>query len=147
MIQELAVEVVETLASMSINAMVMTNAQEAGPADWHVMCPEQSLDATDIVNAMMKHHVRVKLHDGHFVFFAPPDDLPENAEEVEEEEVWPDGTSCMMRFGHPCSRIPCTVCGNGARDWLDPESMVFGVTEVSSAAAARMGSAFRPGRG
>lgn len=140
MIEELAVEVMRTLAALNVNAMAVTNAQEAGPADWSVMCPEQSLDATDIVNAMMKHRVRVKLHDGHFVFFAPPDDLPENAEEV-EEEVWPDGTSCIKRFGHPCSRIPCPVCGNGGGDWLDADSIQFGVTEVG--VSSRMGSAFR----
>jgi hypothetical protein len=135
-IEELAVEVIRTLASLGVNAMAVVEAQEAGPPDWSVVCPESSLDATDIVNAMAKHHVRVKLHDGHFRFFAPPDNLPENAVEVDEEEVWPDGTSCMKRFGHPCSRIPCPACGNGAGDWVDGSSIQFGVTDATGRASA-----------
>lgn len=133
MTEELAVEVIRTLSALNVNALTIVEAQEAGPPDWSVMCPQDSLDATDIVNAMARLHVRVKLHDGHFAFFPPPDHLPENAEEVEDEEVWPDRTSCMKRFGHPCSRIPCAACGNGAEDWLDPQSM----------AAQRTGDAHR----
>ncbi len=137
MTEELAVEVIRALADLNINAVASIEAQEAGPPDWGVLCPPQPLDVTDIVHSMAKLRVRVKIHDGSIVFFPPPDDLPENAEEV--EDVWPDQTACMTRFGHACSYIPCRACGNGAEDWLDSSSIQFGVTEVSDVARARMG--------
>jgi hypothetical protein len=135
--EELAVKVVHELAGLNIHAIIGIEAQEAGPADWNVMVPAQDFDITDVVNAMAKHSVRVKFHDGEVVFFPPPGHLPENVEEV-EEEAWADGTSCIARYGHPCSRIPCVACGNGAGDWLDPSSMQFGVTEITPEAASRM---------
>lgn len=140
MTREIAIAIVDQLEKLRVTCAVGVSPQEHGGTDWTVIIPPgQDFDLTDVATAAGRLNVRVKLADGKITFFPPPAEL---SDDVEEAEPWASDRACIHRFGHPCSRLPCEVCGNG-HEWIVPDSVAPGVTDIDPAEMSRMGAMFQ----